>query len=76
MPAGRVSPLPAEALNYRMTLVEQKSRWWTSEKARRRSPSPRRPFSTDIADSAAVFRLIGRALEVLGERLSNRLKVL
>ncbi|VDK42540.1 unnamed protein product [Anisakis simplex] len=55
------SPLPAEVMCWRASAMEQRCRWWISEK-RRQEASPEREWSTQVLDVAASMRLIGNAM--------------
>uniref|UniRef100_A0A915BQ54 PWWP domain-containing protein n=1 Tax=Parascaris univalens TaxID=6257 RepID=A0A915BQ54_PARUN len=55
------SPLPLEILFWQPSAMEQRGRWWTSEK-RRHEMSPEREWSSQVLDVAAAMRLIGNAM--------------
>ncbi|VDM42825.1 unnamed protein product [Toxocara canis] len=55
------SPLPPEVMCWEASAMEQRCRWWTSEK-RRQEMSPEREWSSQALDVAAAMRLIGHAM--------------
>ncbi len=63
--------------SYEPGYVETRSRWWLTgaQNRKRRAHSPLRRFADTTVDCAALFRMVAKCLNHVGERLREKVRI-